>query len=260
MGIETNTYEAGGDDFVEDEPTRGGPGFGHFYTLLGLLVVVIAGAAFMFYSMNRQFEDLRDSISDHETKAAEELALQVRELGARLDGLKAGLDETNGALKGLSAQHDATRKQFMAYKTDADSRLSELSGGLEDQAKALETLSTELDGKIQTAKTELSEKHENMKTTVTQLNDDSQYIISELGKKAEKAYLKFMERKLKKQIVEVSDQVTEVKGELEEKIASTQQRIETVATEMGATLDTRIEKKVEEHVKIDFVPSATEGD
>ncbi len=260
MGKETNTYEAGGDDYVEDEVVGRGPGFGHFYTLLGLLVVVIAGAAFMFYSFNNRFEELVGSMSDHESKAAENLALQVKELGSRIDGLKAGLDETNGTLKSLAAEHDSTRKQFMAYKTDADSRLSELKGGLGDMAKALETRSAELDGKIESTKTELAEKHETMKTTVTQLNDDSQYIISELGKKAEKAYLKFMERKLKKQIVKVSDQVTEVKDELEGKIASTQQRIETVATEMGSTLDNRIEKKVEEHVKIDFVPSSSDGE
>lgn len=258
MGKETNTYEAGGDDYVEDEAVSRGPGFGHFYTLLGLLVIVIAGAAYMFYSFNNQFKELQGSISDHESQTAENLALQVRELGSRIDGLKAGLDETNGALKSLAGEHDSTLKQLMAYKAQTDSKLSELKGGLEDQAKALETRSTELDGKIETAKTELAEKHENMKTTVTQLNDDSQYIISELGKKAEKAYLKFMERKLKKQIGAVSDQVTEVKDELEGKIASTQQRIETVATEMGATLDNRIEKKVEEHVKIDFVPSSSD--
>ena len=93
-------------------------------------------------------------------------------------------------------------------------------------------------------------------TVVASINEDSKFIISELGKKAEKAYMKFMERKLKKQIGKVADMVDEVKGELEGKITATHDRIDKVTGELG----TEIQKKVEERVNIEFVPSASDGD
>lgn len=241
-------------DLDEDTGTRRGPGFGHFYILL-LLVVLVGGAVgYLFYTLNLTIAGLETKLADVQQALSDDQASQAKKLKRGIGDLEIALEETNKRLGALSAALNDDRAALVDYRTQTDKALADIGKSLEDQTRALADLSTELTGKIEAGKAEFAEKNEQMNTVVAQIQDDSKYIIGELGKKAEKAYLRFMERKLRKKITGVSEKVDGVKGELELQIAATQERI----TEIAGGIGEEIKKKVEDHVKIDFVPSASD--
>lgn len=241
-------------------PGRPTPRFAHFYILLALVLVAVGGAGYIFTLTYGQLADLNEALGRSEVKAADSLSEVVDAMKGRLDGLDGTDAQLRADLARLRTDLDATRQQIVALENKLSGQITEVKKSVDDLAAAVEAAKGEFGTKLETVQTELGQKHEQMAGKLTQLNDDSQYIISELGKKAEKAYLKFMERKLKKKIYAVSEKVDTVKGDLEQQLASTQTRIEEVATDIGKTMTETIKKKVDEHVNIEFVPSTGDED
>jgi chromosome segregation ATPase len=239
-------------------PYRPAPSFAHFYILLALVLIAVGGAGYIFTLTYGQLADLSDTLGRSEVKAADSLSEVVDAMKGRLDGLDGTDAQLRADLARLRTELDTTRQQIVALESKLSGQITEVKKSVDDLSAAVETARGEFGSKLDTVKTELGQKHEQMAGKLTQLNDDSQYIISELGKKAEKAYLKFMERKLKKKINAVSEKVDTVKGDLEQQLASTQTRIEEVATDIGKTMTETIKKKVDEHVNIEFVPSTND--
>jgi len=233
---------------------RSGPSFGHFYTLLVLVILVTGAAVFMFMTMSDSIVNLETRLSEVHETLKDSQTRQGKKLKSQLGDFEVALGETNKRLAALSASLEEDRAQLMEFRTTTNGKLAELAKSLDDQAKALVDLSAEMSDKIELARSEFAEKHEKMNGIVVQIQEDSKFIISELGKKAEKAYMRFMERKLRKKIGAVSDKVDDVKTDLEQQIVSTRATIE----EMAGNLDEEIKTKVEKHVKIDFVPSASD--
>ncbi|MBM4353832.1 MAG: hypothetical protein FJ109_08560 [Deltaproteobacteria bacterium] len=236
--------------------TGTGPTFGHFYVLLFFTVAAIAAAAYLFVGQDSQIEDLVTRLDGARKELGEAQESQGRSLNGQLADLEAALGATDKKLAGLASEVEGLRQGFVDYKTQTDATLADLRKGIDEQNKALAGAAADLNAKIEAARADYTRQFEETRADVVQIKEDSKYIISELGKKAEKAYMKFMERKLKDQIVEVGTKVDTVKGELESQIQLTRSRVEEIAVSMGQ----EIKKKVEEHVKIDFVPSTTEED
>jgi DNA anti-recombination protein RmuC len=232
----------------------GMPGFGHFYILLAVLAVLALAAGFMAYAFHTRVGELEGQLADVHKTLREAQAKLSRELNARLAEGEAALDDTNKRLGGLSNSLQQDRAELVDHKTATDKRFADVTRSFEEQANALAEAKTEILDKLDVTRNELTKKQTEMAGIIAQIQDDSKYIIGELGKKAEKAYLRFMERKLKEEIGEVSVKVDDVKGTLQEAIQATANRIDLI---MG-TLDNTIKKKVEDHVKIDFVPSASD--
>jgi tetrahydromethanopterin S-methyltransferase subunit G len=244
------------DSTLNDTPEvrRNGPGMGHFYVLLALIVVMLGGIGYLFYALRGEDDSLRTQLNEASDSLAATQDKQGKALGAQLADLEVNVEKSAKKLDGLAADLDKLRKDFIEYRSGTDGRLADLTKADEELAQTLKTRTDELATQIELARAELAKEQEGIKGVITQIQDDSKYIISELGKKAEKAYMRFMERKLKKQITAVEDKVETVKGELDQRITDTQTQIATALGQVGET----IKKKVEEHVKIDFVPSATD--
>jgi F0F1-type ATP synthase membrane subunit b/b' len=240
----------------EARPPRcgNGPTFGHFYVLLFFFVAAVGGAAYLIITHSNRLDELKVQLDAARQELKEAQETQGRSLSGQLSDLETALGTTDKKLVALGGEVEGLRQGFVDYKTQTDTTLADLRKGIDEQNKALAAATADLNTKIDTARADFTRQVEETRTDVTQIKEDSKYIISELGKKAEKAYMKFMERKLKDQIAEVGTKVDTVKGELETQIQDTRTRVEEIAVSMGQ----EIKKKVEEHVKIDFVPSATE--
>lgn len=239
-------------------PTRPGPAFSHFYVLLALVLISVGGAGYVFTTMYAQMTDLKDALQHTELKSSDARTEMVDAMKTRLDSLDALDAQLKADLARLRGDLDATRTLLVALDNKLAGQMTDIKKSIEDLTAALESTKGDFGTKLETARTELGQKHDQMAGKVAQLHDDSQYIISELGKKAEKAYLKFMERKIQKKIDKVSEKVDTVKGDLEQQIVTAKTRIEAVAVDLGKAMNDSIKKKVEEHVNIEFVPSTND--
>jgi HAMP domain-containing protein len=232
------------------------PGFAHFYSLVALILLVAGGMAYLFVQLKGADQTVRQELGESATQLTVALDQQQKVLKGHLSDLEVTLQETRKELGKLSSEVGQLRKEMADHKAAMTLRLDALEAKDLELAQALKTEAAALAEKVEVARAEFAKDQEGIKTVVAQIQDDSKYIVGELGKKAEKAYLRFMERKLKKQIGAVSDKVDTVKGDLEQQIVATQTKIQEMAGSVGET----IKKKVEEHVKIDFVPSQMDED
>jgi hypothetical protein len=232
------------------------PSFGHFYTLLALILIIVGGVGLLYHKIGLDNQELRDQLADLNAVLKTAQEKQGKKLSGQITAVDVALEESNKRISALQEVLDQSRTDFVEFRTATEKTLGEIHKQQEDIRKAMALSSEELGVKIEQNKAEFARRQEGFDTVVAAINEDSKFIISELGKKAEKAYMKFMERKLKKQIGKVADMVDEVKGELEQKIVSTHERIDKVTGELG----TEIQKKVEERVNIEFVPSSSDGE
>jgi len=233
------------------KPTKT-PTMGHFYVLLGLLVLIAAASGTGLFQLKSTAGDLETDLTNTGKAFREAQETQGKTLSDRMAELEGALADTSRKLNSVAKELEDTRTELAAFRTQTQVKLSDAAKAQEEFSKSLDSSKLELNGRIDATRTEFGTTQEEMKTTVTQLKADADFIVAELGKKAEKAYMLFMERKLKKDIAGVSDKVDGVKTDLEQQIVSARDRIEEVAGGLGET----IKKKVEEHVKIEFVPSA----
>ena len=235
-------------------PSGKGPAFAHFYVLLTLILLVAGGFIYMVLELQGKDNTIRDDLTAVNTALAGSQEKLGKKLGVHLADLEVTLDANHKQLDVLRGDVDKLRAEFVEYRTTSETRLTDLSKALEEQHQELTARVAELKDGIALVRADFGKETETIRGTVNQIQDDSKFIISELGKKAEKAYMRFMERKLKKQITAVSEKVDDVKGNLEQQITSTRDEIARMAGDVGES----IKKQVEEHVKIDFVPSATD--
>lgn len=237
------------------------PSFGHFYVLVALILLVAGSVGYLFVALRGADAGLRTQLGETAGTLQGALEQQQKALAAQLADLETGLEKSGKALDALAAETGKLRKELSDYRTSVDARLEALQAKDSELAAQLKARGEELATQIELTRSAFAKEQESMNTMVAQIQDDSKYIVSELGKKAEKAYMRFMERKLKKKIAAVSEKVDTVsekvdtvKGDLEQQIVATHTRI----TEMVGSVGETIKQKVEEHVKIDFVPSETD--
>lgn len=235
---------------------RQGPGYPHFVVLLLLVLAALGGTVYLYLSTGSELAALGEQLTARAAEGTAELGKVDKKLRARLNDLEVTLQESRRLLDSLNGELVKTRAEMAERKTVVDNRLDEMTRQADELAKTLDSRLADMSDKLQMARAELGQKQEELTTKVTALDNDAKYIISELGKKAEKAYMVFMERKLEKKITGVSEKVETVKEELAAEIASTRDQVIKLAGNVGD----QIKKKVEEHVKIDFVPSASDQD
>ncbi len=238
-----------------------GPSFGHFYVLVALILLVAGSVGYLFVALRGADANLRTELGDTAGSLEGALELQQKALQAHLADLEVNLEKSGKKLDALAAEVGKLRKDLGDYRAVVDASLAELQGKDAELAAQLKAKAEEFATQIEMTRAGFAKEQETMNTMVAQIQDDSKYIVSELGKKAEKAYMRFMERKLKKNIAAVSEKVDTVsakvdtvKGDLEQQIIATHSKIAEMVGSVGET----IKQKVEEHVKIDFVPSETD--
>ncbi len=239
-------------------PGGRGPSFGHFYVLVALILIIGGSVGYLFVALRGADDGLRTEIGHSSGNLQAALEQQQKTLKAHLVDLEVSLEKNGKKVDGLAADLGKLRGELGTMQAAMDARFEELKVKDAELAAQIQQKSEELATQIELVKAGFAKEQESMHTMVAQIQDDSKYIVSELGKKAEKAYMRFMERKLKKKITAVSEKVDvvsekvdTVKGDLETQIVATHTKI----AEMAGTVGETIKAKVEEHVKIDFVPS-----
>jgi chromosome segregation ATPase len=244
-------------------PVGRGPSFGHFYLLVVLILIVAGSVGYLFVALRGADDGIRTELGDSATNLQAALEQQQKTLRVNLGELEVSLEATSKKVDGLASELGKLRGDLGTMRAGLDGRFEELSAKDAKLAVQLQAKSEELSTQIGVVQSGFAEEQKSMKAVVTQIQDDSKYIVSELGKKAEKAYMRFMERKLKKKISAVSEKVDTVsekvdtvKIDLEQQIGATHTKI----AEMVGTVGETIKAKVEEHNKINFVLSETDKD
>ena len=254
------------EDTLNNEPTEAfassavppnkGPGYPLFVGLLILVVFLGAGLGFVYNSFSNRVSDLEKALQTMEEKSATQLNQAVGTVNEQLTALDAQDQALRTAeLPKRDKEIKALREEVLELKTHLTKELADLDTLTKDRLKTLETRLLELDDKLAQATVEWTTKQDEFVTTVSGIKKDSDYIIEELGKKAEKAYMKFMERKLRKKITAVSEDVKTVKGDLETRIAQTERKVDEVAEGLTKKVESTVKKQVKEHNTSGFEPS-----
>ncbi len=237
-------------------PPRKGPGYPLFVGLLILVVFLGAGLGFVYNTFSSRVSDMEKTLQAMEEKAATQLNQAVVAVNEQLTALEAEDQALRTAeLPKRDRELKALREEVLELKTNLTKELADLDTLTKDRLKTLEARLIELDDKLAKASVEWTTKQDEFTTTVAGIKKDSDYIIEELGKKAEKAYMKFMERKLRKKITAVSEDVKTVKGDLETRIAQTERKVDEVAEGLTQKVESTVKRQVKEHNTIGFEPS-----
>ncbi len=243
-------------------PTGLPDGSGGSRTAVIALVVAVpallVGLGGLLFSHTRlqQHADLLDRRS-RDLTATHEAALAT--LSSRLDAHHAGLETAAGILEQLERKVKDLDGQLSALSSDTNNRLAELDRSMKtlilERIVPLEEHLREVDDRLKVTREEFQKKQDASAEVVERISKDSEFIIGELGKKAEKAYLTFMERKLKKQISEVADDVTGAREEFRTGLADTQQRLTQLGRDIERRVQTSVRNEVRKENTIDFEPA-----
>ncbi len=243
-------------------PKKGAPAL--VWVMVIVLLALAAGTAVLgYYAMNlsKRIDGLE---ADKTTMAAEmakasqsskaedgKLATRVADIESRLPGIDERIGEVAEAL-------ETFRKEVKVAQAEADQKLA----GLKEQVDLKESNLTQLIGQVRTdldrTKQDAEVQRKTYATQVGQVNEDFEYIKEELGKKAEKAYLRFLKRDLNKKIDGIAKDVVTVRSDLETKITETESRVTKKFDELDTQVEATVEKKVEKATAMDFVPTEEE--
>jgi len=215
------------------------------------------------------------------------LGYYAMDLSKRIDGLadeKAALEQDMGkASLSSKAEDGRLADRISAIETrlpGIDERIGEVAEALETFKREVKVAGAETDQKLVTLREQLDLKGTNLsqligqvstdlvqtkqgaemdrksyESRVSQVTEDFEYIKEELGKKAEKAYLRFLKRDLNKKIDGIAKDVVLVRTDLESKITESEVRVTQRFDEMDTKVETTVEKVVEKATKMDFVPT-----
>jgi len=247
------------DDRGDAAPRKGAPALLWVFVILTL---ALAGglAVLGYYSMNlsKRIDGLEtekktmegDMAKSSQSSKAEDgrLADRIRALEDRLPGVDERIGENAEAL-------ETFKKEVTVAGAETDQKLA----GRKEQLDLKESNLTERIGQVRTdldrSKQDAELERKTYAKQVGQVNDDFEYIKEELGKKAEKAYLKFLKRDLNKKIDGIAKDVVNVRSDLETKITETEQRVEKKFDDLDTQVEATVEKKVEKATAMDFVPT-----
>ena len=229
-----------------------------------VLLALAGGTAVLgYYAM-----DLSKRIGDLETgktaleaemaKASQVVKTEDGRLADRIgavEGRLPGIDERIGE---VAEALETFRKEVQVARAETDQKLA----GLKEQLDLKEANLTQLIGQVRTdldrTKQDTELQRKTYEKQVGQVSDDFEYIKEELGKKAEKSYLKFLKRDLTKKIDGIAKDVVTVRTDLESKITQTEQRVSKKFDELDTKVEVTVEKKVEKATAMDFVPTEEE--
>ena len=173
---------------------------------------------------------------------------RVRKVEGRLSGIDERIGEVLEALEGF-------KREVKVAQAEADQKLA----GLKDQLDLKESNLTQLVGQVRTdldrTKQDADLHRKTYATQVGQVSDDFEYIKEELGKKAEKSYLRFLKRDLTKKMDGIAKDVVQVRTDLEEKISETEVMVTKKFEEFDTSVEAKVEKTVEKATAMDFVPT-----
>jgi flagellar basal body-associated protein FliL len=243
-------------------PKKGAP------ALVWVFVIIILGlaagtAVLGYYAMNLSkridgLETEKQTMEADMAKASQASKAEDGKLADRLRAVEArlpGIDERIGEVaEGL----ETFRKEIKVAQAEADQKLA----AVKEQLELKESNLTQLIGQVRTdldrTKQDAEIQRKTYATQVGQVNEDFEYIKEELGKKAEKAYLKFLKRDLTKKIDGIAKDVVTVRADLEDKLTQTEQRVAKKFDELDTKVEVTVEKKVEKATAMDFVPTEEE--
>jgi uncharacterized phage infection (PIP) family protein YhgE len=229
--------------------------------VIALVVAIVAllaslGGLFFAHTRVQTLSDLLDR-RNRDLAAGHESALTT--LSGRLDAHHAGLETAAGAVEQLERKVKDLDGQLAALSSDTNNRLAELDRSVKnlilERIAPMEEHLREVDDRLKVTREEFQKKQDASAEVVERISKDSEFIIGELGKKAEKAYLTFMERKLKKQISEVADDVSGAKEEFRTGLADTQQKLTQLGRDIDRRVQTSVRKEVRKENTIDFEPA-----
>lgn len=243
-------------------PKKGTP------ALVWVFVIIILGlaagtAVLGYYAMNLSkridgLETDKKTMEGELAKASQsskaedgKLAERVRAVEARLPGIDERIGEVAEAL-------ETFRKEVKVAQAETDQKLAAAKEQLELKESNLTQLIAQVRTDLDRARQDAEVQRKTYATQVGQVNDDFEYIKEELGKKAEKAYLKFLKRDLNKKIDGIAKDVVTVRSDLESKLTETEQRVAKKFDELDTQVEATVEKKVEKATAMDFVPTEEE--
>jgi DNA anti-recombination protein RmuC len=217
-----------------------------------LLAVLVAVGLFFLWQVQRSSnEGLTKALADETAsrKISEEaLKKQFSEFGQRLELVSASAQK-------LAEDKDALEKALALNKEELAAKVEELRQTARQEIAAVgEGVNSVKDDFRNLRETSDTEKGR-MNKKLTQVDDDFNYIKDELGKKAEKSYLKFLKRDLMNEIGQVSENLDSYKTEVDGKLKTTDEKLQL----MGSALEQRVDRKVGEATKLNFVTTDEEG-
>ncbi len=249
------------DDLDDNEltPRKGAP------VLLWVFVIftlALAGglAVLGYYSMNLSkridgLEGEKKTMEADMTKASQSskaedglLADRIRAVEDRLPGIDERIGEVAEAL-------ETFKKEVKIAQVEADQKLTALKEQLDLKESNLTQLISQVRTDLDRTKQDADLQRKTYAKQVGQVSEDFEYIKEELGKKAEKAYLRFLKRDLNKKIDGIAKDVVTVRTDLETKLTETEQRVAKKFDELDTQVEATVEKKVEKATAMDFVPT-----
>lgn len=224
-----------------------------------LLVLAIVGGGVAGFFGHRRISALEQALA----KAAAERATLAHNHAKETGDLAAATVDyktlTDSRFLAIENQQKELARQIQDLDADVGNRIAELDRKVRtlvaERITPVEEGLKELDSKLGATRAEFLKNQEANDAVVGQIKKDTDYIVEELGKKAEKAYMLFMERKLKKQIGAVGEDVEAAKTEFREGLSRTEQKVEKLGRDIERKVQSSVKKEVQKQDTIDFEPA-----
>ncbi|MFH1529390.1 MAG: hypothetical protein ABIK09_01505 [Pseudomonadota bacterium] len=240
-------------------PRKGAPALVWVFVILTL---ALAGglAVLGYYAMNlsKRIDGLETEKKAMEGDIAKSSLSSKSEDGRLADRIRAvedrlpGVDERTGE---IAEALETFRKEVRVSDAEAEQKLAALKEQLDLKESNLAQLVGQVRTDLDRTRQDADLERKTYAKQVGQVNDDFEYIKEELGKKAEKAYLKFLKRDLNKKIDGIAKDVVNVRSDLETKITETEQRVAKKFDDLDTQVEATVERKVEKATAMDFVPT-----
>lgn len=220
-----------------------------------ILIVVLAACLIFVWIQGYRTASRLDELSKKLTAESEAVRADVSRLDKDLSALSAKVETIAGAATKLSESLTNVEKALGRNVVETQEKLEQLKA---EQGKTIAQVS---DGvgvvteDLRVLKEASESERSRMQKKLGLVNDDFNYIKEELGKKAEKSYLKFLKRDLMSEITGVSENLETYKTEVEGKFQAADQKIQV----LGDTIETKISDKVKQASRLDFVASEDEA-
>ncbi len=240
------------------------PGGGNFsgpWIVIWLALFLNLGLfGFLFLQHRKLAEQVHEAKREWtQTRLADQERLEAR-ISALEDDMRAAANH----IQNLQQKNRELGDLVVANHTAVVNRLAEVDRSINqltlERVTPLEERVKEFDQRLRVTRDEFQDQVTAQSQVVERISKDSEFIIQELGKKAEQAYLLFMERKLRRQIGQVGESLDEVREEFRAGLTKTEGQLEQLSRDIDRRVQSTVRREVKKETTIDFEPAEMDTD